>query len=227
VFDDLVGLAGLRPQARVLEIGCGTGQATRPLAERGFEITCVELGMELAAFARRKLRAFPNVTVVNDDFETWLPPDERFDGVVAFTAFHWIDPSVRFEKSARALRENGALVVVETEHVCPEGGDPFWAAVQEDYDAVAPDPNYARPPHPEEVGDVSAEIESSGRFEIVGVRRHTWDVVYTADDYIAVLETYSGHRALDDESRRALFARIRRRIQARANQRSARRTWRR
>ena len=34
VFDDIVELAGLGPTSHVLEIGPGTGQATRPLAER-------------------------------------------------------------------------------------------------------------------------------------------------------------------------------------------------
>jgi ubiquinone/menaquinone biosynthesis C-methylase UbiE len=34
VFDDLVEQARLAPGSRVLEIGCGTGQATLPLAAR-------------------------------------------------------------------------------------------------------------------------------------------------------------------------------------------------
>ena len=44
VFDDLVSLCGLEPGSRLLEIGCGTGQATLPLAERGFAVTAIELG---------------------------------------------------------------------------------------------------------------------------------------------------------------------------------------
>src|SRR5271169_3624675 len=35
LFDDLIDLAGLEAGGRVIEIGCGTGQATVPLAERG------------------------------------------------------------------------------------------------------------------------------------------------------------------------------------------------
>jgi SAM-dependent methyltransferase len=49
LFDDLVRLAGLAPGDRVAEIGCGTGQATVPLAERGLAVTAVELGAALAA----------------------------------------------------------------------------------------------------------------------------------------------------------------------------------
>ena len=164
VFDDIVTLAGLGEGARVLEIGCGTGQATLPLAERGFEVTCIELGEQLAAVARRKLAPFANVKIVNANFETWESVGERFDAVVAFTAFHWLDPNVRYEKTAGVLDDGGALSIVDTRHVWPEGGDPFWAEVQEDYDAIAPDPNNEAPPRPDAVGELSAEIQSSGRF---------------------------------------------------------------
>jgi hypothetical protein len=59
LFDDLVGLAELKPGARLLEIGCGTGKATRPLLERGFHVVCVEIGARLAERARRNLAGFP------------------------------------------------------------------------------------------------------------------------------------------------------------------------
>src|SRR6187549_3838365 len=62
VFDDLLALAGLGPGARVLEIGCGTGQATVPLAERGCEVVAVELGAQMAAVARSNLARFPAAT---------------------------------------------------------------------------------------------------------------------------------------------------------------------
>src|SRR5262245_34968873 len=48
VFDDLIAMTALPLGGRILEIGCGTGIATEPLAERGYQITAVELGAELA-----------------------------------------------------------------------------------------------------------------------------------------------------------------------------------
>src|ERR1700737_2851663 len=79
LFDDLAELAGLGPGARVLEIGAGTGQATLPLAERGYIVTAIELGPNLAAVARRKLARFPNVAVTVAEFESWPLPPEPFD----------------------------------------------------------------------------------------------------------------------------------------------------
>src|SRR5436309_1542968 len=48
LFEDVVELARLEPGARLLEIGCATGKATRPFLERGFPVVCVELGSRLA-----------------------------------------------------------------------------------------------------------------------------------------------------------------------------------
>jgi SAM-dependent methyltransferase len=242
IFDDLAALAELPPEARLVEIGCGTGQATVPLAERGYAITCVELGERLAATARRKLATFPNVTVVNADFETWQPHRGGFDAVVAFSAFHWLAPDLRYTTTAGLLREHGKLGFVSTAHVLPADGDPFFLEVQADYDAVMPhDPRttagaegafYSPPwrlPHPDAIGDhsdevVTDEIATSRRFHRVAARRYLWDVIYTADDYIAVLSTYSHHRALDDEARERVVERIHRRIEGRP-ERSVRTTY--
>jgi SAM-dependent methyltransferase len=218
VFHDLVALAELPAKARLVEIGCGTGQATLPLAERGFAITCVELGGQLAAFARHKLASFASVDVINTNFEGWQPPHAEFDAVVAFTAFHWIDPEVRYTKAADLLRERGKLVIVSAQHVLPPDGDPFFLDVQQDYDAVVPDDPKTKtgadgPPHPDGVADLAKEIAASGRFRNLGTRRYLWDVPYTADEYIALLNTYSGHLAFDDKTREQLLTRIHQRIE--------------
>jgi SAM-dependent methyltransferase len=211
LFDDLTALAGLRAGDRILELGPGTGKATLALAERGFRVVGVELGEGLATVARRNLAAFRTVEIVSVPFERW-ETDERFDAVVAFTAFHWIDPEVRYEKSAELLREGGALAVVDTRHVLREGGDSFWIEVQDDYDAVVPSPDNRPPPLPNEVPDLSDEIAASRRFRNLAVRRYLWDAPYGADEYVAVLDTYSGHRALADDERNELYRRIRERI---------------
>jgi SAM-dependent methyltransferase len=234
VFDDLVVLAQLPAGARIVEIGCGTGQATVSLAQRGYAITCVELGEQLAAIARRKVAGFPSVEVLNTNFETWQLDHSEFDAVVAFSAFHWIAPDLRYGKAAELLRERGKLVVMSTAHVLPREGDPFFIEVQEDYETVVPDdPNTKAgaggPPYPEAIADLSdeilcGEIEASGRFRNVGARRYLWDVIYTADEYVAVLNTYSGHRALDDDTRERLLTRIHRRIEARP-ERNVRKTY--
>jgi len=82
LFDDLFALTGVGPGDRVLEVGCATGKATRPLVARGLRVTCVELGPRLAAKARSL-----GVEVVEGAFEAWQPPPgTRFELVAAATS---------------------------------------------------------------------------------------------------------------------------------------------
>ena len=204
LLDELVELAGLAPGSRVLEIGPGTGQATRPLAERGLSIVAVELGGGLAAVARRNLARFPHVEVVHADVESWEPPRAGFDAVAAFTAFHWLDPATRVERCARLLRPSGSLAVVKTQHVQPEDADPFFEAVQDAY--VRAGEGRATPLRPEDVPDLREELVAGGWFDPPLVRRHVWDVEYDSDAYLSVLDTYSGHRSLAPDLRARLYA---------------------
>ncbi len=106
----------LTPQAQVLEIGCGTGQATRALARFGCRIRCLEPGPNLAKLARAKLAAWPDVEVVAEAFESAKELPRSYDAVVSATAFHWIDPQVSYTKAAQLLRPGGQLALLTNAH---------------------------------------------------------------------------------------------------------------
>jgi SAM-dependent methyltransferase len=212
LVEELVALAGLPPAADVLEIGCGTGQLTVPLADWGCRIHCVELGPNLAAVARKNLAAFPQVQVTTGAFETWDPGPRTFDLVASATAWHWLDPAIRLGKAWAVLRPAGSLAVVQTHHVQPVGGDPFFAGIQEVYVRLGLSDQRDGPAPPEAIPDDGAEVESSGLFEPPAFRRYLWSCTYTADQYIAVLETYSPNRLLAPATRDELYGDIRRRI---------------
>src|SRR6202020_2308305 len=73
LYDDLLAVTALPPGDRILEIGCATGKATLPLVRRGFGVTCIELGPDLARAARANLATY-DVSVVEGSFESWRPP---------------------------------------------------------------------------------------------------------------------------------------------------------
>jgi SAM-dependent methyltransferase len=212
LYDHLVATTGLSAGARLLEVGCATGKATRPLAQRRFHVTCIEPGAALAAAARANLAGF-DVEVVEARFEDWTPAGEPFALVFAATAWHWVDPAVRYRKAADALEPHGWLALWGAGHVIPYDGDPFFDELQGVYDEIGEHlPADATVPRPQELHDDRDEIEASGLFEVVDIKQYDWETVYDAEGYIDLLNTFSGHIAMQDWQRDRLYGEIRRRL---------------
>jgi len=226
LFEDLIALAKLQSGADLLEIGCGTGRTTLPLAQRGFRITCIELGENLAAVARRNLSPLPNVRVVVAPFETWDAGGQTVDLVYAASSWHWLDPEIRYPRAAALLKPGGSLAIISGGHAFPQDADPFFFEIQDVYRELDMQPKGEQwpPPLPEDVPDLREEIEATGLFAEFQSRRYVWEKLYTAETYIALLNSFSGHIALEPAKRDYLYRKVRERITARPDRR-VRRHW--
>lgn len=227
IFDHVVSMTGVRAGDHLLEIGCGTGLATLPMARRGFRITCVELGPRLAEIARRHVAALPDVEVVVGRFEAWSPgARDTFDLVFAATAWDWINPALCYLKAWEVLRPGRHLAFWNATHVIPDDGDPFFEEIQEVYEEIGarPLPGAVWPRRPGQLEERRREIEAGGLFEVVGVRQFDWETVHDANGYIDLLNTFSGHIAMEPWQRDRLYREIRRRLAIRSDGR-LRRHW--
>jgi SAM-dependent methyltransferase len=197
-FDRIAEVTGITAAARVLEIGSGTGIATRPMLERGWHLQCIEPGADLAAVARRELTGFPNLTISTARFEDAPIPPASLDLVTSATAFHWTDPAVRYVKSHDILVDGGHLAVIQYRHVA--GGDePLFDEIQDCYVAHMPATRRTRLPRTDSVTPSQKEMRKSGLLDIVDFQTMVEIVPYTTDQYMDLLTTYSGHRMLEPD----------------------------
>lgn len=209
LVQDVLDLSGLPPESRILEIGCGPGNATLAFARHGYQILGIELGEQLAALAAKNCRAYPGIQILNCSFEDWELREAAFDLVVSADAFHWIPPEIGYPKIARALKASGSAALFWNVPVDPATD---WArAIDAVYQTVAPDLD-----NPDRafavdwlVGTITRNITSSGCFGEVTVRQYTWLLNLTTEHYLKLLRTYSGHRGIDALTRDRLFAGIR------------------
>ncbi|TDO69382.1 methyltransferase family protein [Kribbella sp. VKM Ac-2571] len=192
-------MVGDRP--KVLEIGPGTGQATAAMVQRGWSVTAVELSPELGGVLQRKL---PEVEVIVADFDTWELPSAEFDLVISATAFHWLDPATRVQRCVDMLRPGGALAVVSTHHVAG-GSEQFFVDVQSCYDRFTDDPAKGGLPAADDVPVDPAGLGETELFGSVEFRSYVWDAVYSTAEYLELLSSYSGHRALTTDRRDGLY----------------------
>ena len=207
LVQDVIDLSGLRSHGRILEIGCGTGKATRSFAERRYELVCLDIGADLIAVAKEKLKAFPNVSFVEKAFEAWKP-EGTFDLIISATAFHWVDPKVRYLKASEVLKPKGSLAVFSNQHVRKDEG--FFAESQSLYDKYYAPLTENHPTHATNFPGVEGFHNPIRRF-------YPWTQTYSSEEYIKLLGTYSDHISLPDENRHLLFEGIANLIETKYN----------
>ena len=209
LVDRVSQAADLRAGDSILEIGSGTGKATKSFAERGFRVVALEPGANLIGVARRSLARFPNVEFIASTFEDWPLEPAKYKLVYAAQSFHWITPEVRFSKAALALAPGGILAVFGNTPL--PLASPLRNDVTPVYERCAPHlagldlgPGWYRP------GGVLAKLfdELPPPFDAPSHQGYSWSRSYTAASYVDELRTASAIQILPQTRREELFSGI-------------------
>ena len=201
IVEYLAATAGVGQGSRVLEVGCGTGQLTGDLARYGFDLTAIDIGPAMITAARQHL-ADAAIAFQACSFEDFAAPSSSFDLVVSATAFHWIDPEVKFSKSARLLRPGGWLALLS---VGERYDDPLDSALHEMWTARSEDKAWSVRKPPAD-GDA---ILGSGLFGQPVHRTHRHRTTVPAGTVLGVENTRATTLSWPAEVREAFTAELR------------------
>jgi SAM-dependent methyltransferase len=231
LFADLAGITGIDENASVLEVGCGSGQATRSLAALGCSVTAVEPGAEMAALARRRLAAFRTVDVETSTFEEWDDRGRRFDALVAASAWHWVDPSVGWRRAHDVLHPGGWIALLGNVVVRRPGEPEMYAETADLHKRFSPgNPGWGHPPLEAEVraadegwGLADDPGDPGGLFGPPIVRWYPSVQWFDGAGFADLLRSLSLYRRLDRDVREPLLDAIAERIRTRMDDRVPRR----
>ncbi len=194
--------------ADALEIGCGPGNASLPLLERGFRIHAVELGENLAAYARERLAAFPFTVEVGKLEDASLQP-ASVDLVVCSSAFHWLDRERALRQVVKVLRAGGALALIWGSARRTAEDNAVDEALKAAYRAHAPeisretvDRNDGR------VDEIGKAVRDTPELRDYEERFFPQAHLFDRQRYVDTLATFSDHATLPVERRARLFEAI-------------------
>lgn len=199
LFAAIFDYSGIGPGSGAMEVGIGTGQATAPFLQAGCLVTAVEYGDQLADYCRVKFREFPGFQALNLPFEEVEEQEASLDLLYSATAFHWIPEEAGYTKAFSLLKSGGTLALFWNRPFVGRKDDPLHLEIQRLYEQYRPGP----PPPEENEADrycSAAVLERYGFTETV-CRQFRLMRSFSGEDYVNLLNTYSDHRALPDETR--------------------------
>jgi SAM-dependent methyltransferase len=199
LFDDLFAL--LPSQPRIIEVGPGTGQATRDLLAHHAAVRAVEIGPAMAARLRSNLPA-ETLQVCVGPFES-VPLDRGWaDCVFSATAYHWVTRRAQTDRPAALLVPRGTVAIVDTIQVESSDDHGFFEACQPIHERFGG--GHSGPPAPtrnREDPPIRSLLVDDARYRDVAVRHYDWNQTYSAAEYRTLLLSYSGTQALTDQVR--------------------------
>ena len=207
VFDTLSRRCGLRPGARVLEIGPGTGQATLPMLDRGAAVTAVEPGASLAGRLGERTVG-RTIEIVISKFEDAALAERSFDLAASATAFQWVDTEVGLQRCADVLVDGGHLALWWTVWGDPDRPDPFHEALvpvlrQRAHHLVAEEAGAVA--YQQDMANRAACIASVGAFEAPTEETFTWEGTHDPASLRAMFATFGAWIALSEPLRTELL----------------------
>lgn len=209
LVEDVIRLSGVGRDGRILEIGCGPGNATLLFARRGYRLLGIELSERLAQYARQRCAAFANAVIMQSAFEAYELPPHSFDLAISAEAFHWIQPEIGYPKLMQVLKPTGTIALFWQ---VPQDPQTEWSwAIDELFQRHAP--QFENPHHSFTLEWLEKLIRGNLRdycgLEAVTVKTYNWSETVDADTFVKLLRTYSSLRDLDDETRAVLHADVR------------------
>ncbi len=208
VYREIFDYVSINRCSNVLEIGIGGGQATLPVLRTGCKLTAVEYGESFSALCRKKFSNFPNFSVITGKFEDTELEAEKYSLIYSASAFHWIPEEVGYNKVYSLLRSGGVFARFANHPFRDKGRPELSDEIQKLYAVYM---NSAAPPkeYGAEDAEKTAGIAYKYGFQDIKYKLFYRTRSYSADDYTALLGTYSDHIALGEKIRTEFFSKIR------------------
>ncbi len=225
IFADITKYAKPDQNKTAIEIGIGTGKATTPILNMGYNVTAIEINPQMAEFSANRFKAYNNFNIMISSFEDAPLDGNSYDLIYAASAFHWVDAEIGLPKALRLLKDGGAIALFRYNEIASVDDKLFndlYNIRNQYYNHYYKLP-YSQPIRkahndfykPEEIykGFRFESLQSYG-FRDISMKFYDVTLEYTPDEYISLLNTLSDHRNLPDDIRIPFYSKTKEAIEA-------------
>lgn len=194
LYDKIISYSNINRSSKVVEVGCGTGQATEAFLKTGCSLCAVEPGENLSKYTQYKYRNYCNLSVENIKFEDYSIEANSIDLIYSATAFHWIDECIGYKKAYDSLKEGGIIALFWNRPFVNKKDDPLHVRIQEIYKKYGE--TYEEPVEANE-STYTVRKNTILKYGFKDCKFYLFHNirVFNADEYIELLNTYSDHSA--------------------------------
>lgn len=192
LIEDIILKTNITPKDHLLEIGAGTGKATLQFGKRGFQVHCIEPGQKLVDILKTKCVDFPNISVDINSFEKWkAKPNQAYDLIFSASAFHWVDPKIKYKKTHMLLKDEGYLAV-------------FWYGIDNTPDVLKKINTLIKSYRPKNLerknySSEELELKSSHYYDEVEVLKYPVENIIKVEEYIKSYSYFSVYFSVLEE----------------------------
>ncbi len=97
----------------VLDIGCGTGEFSRLLAQRFNQVIAIDLSSKMIEVAKQRSQNYRNIDFQIADILQWHFPREKFDAITSIATLHHLPVENLLPNLQAALKPGGKLVILD------------------------------------------------------------------------------------------------------------------
>ncbi len=108
-----------RPDQSILEVGCGAGEFTEHLAERGLSVTAFDLSLSALRQTRRRMPSPRGARLAAADLNSIPFREGSFDICLGFSILHHVDVERCFSEIIRVCRDGARFFFTEPNMLNP------------------------------------------------------------------------------------------------------------
>lgn len=204
LIEHIIGTAKLECSSKLLDVGCGSGQATIAFSSRGYHVVAIDPSEQALKLLSDRSTDISKIEIAHSTLEEFEAADSSFDLIICAQAFHWLDPEIASSLLNRLLRPEGHVMLFwHMQDVTPGTQQAELLTLNSKYFDAFPRMN---PPEysPDFLEAMSKILRNHNEISNIQLTEYPWLQSYNSSMFVSLFHSWSKYSTLPSETKEAI-----------------------